>query len=298
MAEDFDAETEELVDQYLLFLRGRGPEPSIPKARQQEVEALLDLVGALTESEPELPVLEGDPVAIRLGLVPAGGPPDGPGGHHTPVELSVRELEHRFGGYVEVEVSPALESSHPLFQPIATCTSLGEAVAVYVAPLDDWDEEPDNVAIIFRRHPEFSAVALSSEDAERAIVLAAAESNRAIDPEHGWLSPGSPSQPEPLDIALVRHFERALPRWDQVTVLDDLLIDDGTADEISDVVADEVRAVLAGKPRLSHKKEALRSLQGLDPSHITEVVTHVQTGRIRGSEVVELLTDIAKSASS
>jgi hypothetical protein len=298
MAEDFDAETEELVEQYLLFLRGRGPEPSIPKSRQQEVEALLDLVGALTESEPELPVLDRDPVAIRLGLVPAGGPPDGSSGHHPRVELSVRELEHRFGGYVEVDVPPALESSHPRFQPVATCTSLGEAVAVYVAPLDDWDEEPDNVAVIFRRHPEFSAVALSSEDAERAVVLSAADSNRAIDPAHGWLSPGSPSQPEPLDIALARHFERALPRWDQVTVLDDLLVDDAAVDEISDVVADEVRAALAAKPRLAHKKEALRALQGLDPRPIADLITNVQTGRIGGSEVVELLAGIAKSASS
>jgi hypothetical protein len=298
MAEDFDAETEELVEQYLLFLRGRGPKPSVPKSRQREVEALLDLVGALTESEPDLPVLERDPVAIRLGLVPAGGPPDGPGGHHAPVELAVRELEHRFRGYVEVDVSPALESSHPLFQPVATCTSLGEAVAVYVAPLDEWDEEPDNVAIIFRRHPEFSAVTLSSEDAERAVVLTAADSNRAVDPEHGWLSPGSPSLPEPLDIALGRHFERALPRWDQVTVLDDLLVDNATVDEISDVVASEVRAALTGKPRLSHKKQALRSLQGLDPRQIADVVADVRVGRIGGSEVVEILEDIAKSASS
>lgn len=298
MAEDFDAETEELVEQYLLFLRGRGPEPSIPKSRKQEVEALLDLVGALTESEPELPVLERDPVAVRLGLVPAGGSPSGSRGHHPPVELSVRELEHRFGGYVEVEFSPDLESSDPRFQPVATCTSLGEAIAVYVAPLDDWDEEPDNVTIIFRRHPEFSAVALSSEDAERAVVLSAADSSRAIDPEHGWLSPGSPSQPEPLDIALGRHFERALPRWDRVTLLDELLVDDATVDEISDVVAEEVRAALAAKPRLSHKKEALRALQGLDPGRIADVVTDVQTGRIGGSEVAERLTDIAKSASS
>lgn len=293
MAEDFDAETEELVEQYLLFLRGRGPEPSVPESRRREVEALLDLVGALAESEPELPELEHDPVAIRLGLVPGGSRQDRVGANGEAVESSVRELEHRFGGYVEVEIPTALEASHPRFRPIAVCTSLGETVAVYVAPLEEWVEEPDNVAMIFRRHPEFSAVALSSEDAEHTVVLTAAESTRAVDPEHGWLSP-SASSPEPLGIALGRHFERSVPRWDQVTRLDDLLGDGEAVDEILSVVAHEVREVLAGKPRLPHKKVALRSLQDLDPHLIADVVTDIHNGRIEGADLVERLADIAK----
>ena len=298
MPEDFDAETQELVEQYLLFLRGRGPEPPVPEERRREVRALLDLVSALTESEPELPDLEQDPVAIRLGLVPGRGGSDGSPDDLEPVESSVRELEHRLGGYFEVEIPTALETSHPSFRPIATCTSLGETVAVYIAPLDDWTEEPDNVAVIFRRHPELSAVALSSADAARAVVLTAAESTSAIDPEHGWLSPGISSGPEPLSIALGRHFERALPRWDQVTRLDDLLGDGDTVSEIFDVVAREAGEVLGGKPRLSHKKDALRSLQDLDPSQIADVVTDIHHGRTDGPEIVERLTDIAKWASS
>lgn len=298
MTEDFDAETEELVEQYLLFLRGRGPEPSVPESRRREVEAILDIVGALTESEPELPELEQDPVAIRLGLVPGGSHQDGPGESREPAESSVRELEHRFGGYVNVEIPTALEALHPLFRPIAVCTSLGETVAVYVAPLDEWVEAPDNVAVIFRRHPEFSAVALSSEDAEHSVVLTAAEITRAVDPEHGWLSPNTASSPEPLGIALGRHFERSLPRWDQVTRLDDLLGDGESVDEILGVVAHEVREVLAGKPRLSHKQLALRSLQDLDPRLIADVVTDIHNGRIDGADIVERLTDIAKSGPS
>ncbi len=298
MAEDFDHETEELVEQYLLFLRGRGPEPSVPKSRQREVQALLDIVGSLAESEPELPELEKDPVAIRLGLVPGDGPPEGAGGEDGLVESSVRDLEHQFAGYVEVEIPTRLESSSPLFRPVAACTSLGETVAVYIAPLDEWAEEPDNVAVIFRRHPEFTAVALSSTDAERAVVLTAADSNRAIDPEHGWQSPRSASVPEPLSIALGRHFERALPRWDQVTRLDDLLGQDDAVDEISTVVGAEAREALGAKPRLDYKKEALRSLQLLDPDQIADVVTDVQAGRLGGADIVAHLARIAKSAAS
>ncbi len=298
MAEDYDRETEELVEQYLLFLRGRGPEPSVPKSRQREVQVLVDLVASLAESEPELPELEKDPVAIRLGLVPGDGPPEGSGGEDGPVASSVRDLEHRFGGYVEVEIPTQLEPSSPLFRPVATCMSLGETVAVYIAPLDEWAEEPDNVAVIFRRHPEFSAVALASADAERAVVLTAADSNRAIDPEQGWLSPGTSSAPEPLSIALGRHFERALPRWDRVTRLDDLLCHGEAVDEIATVVGAEVREALAAKPRLNYKKEALRSLQVLDPGQIADVVADIQAGRIGGADTVARLAHIAKSTAS
>lgn len=298
MAEDFDRETEELVEQYLLFLRGRGPEPSVPKARRREVQALVDLVNALAESEPELPELEEDPVAIRLGLVPGDGPPAASGDDYEPVETSIRELAHRFGGYVEVEIPTRLQPASVHFRPVATCTSLGEAVAICIAPLDAWTEEPDNVAVIFRHHPELTAVVLSSSDAERAVVLSAADTNRAIDPEQGWLAPGGSSIPEPLSIALGRHFERSLPRWDQVTRLDDLLGHDDAIDEISTVVGAEVHDVLASKPRLNYKKEALRSLQRLDSDQITDVVTAIQAGRIGGAEIVARLADIARSAAS
>jgi hypothetical protein len=42
---------EELVEQYLVFLRGYGPEPSLSIERRKEIRALLDLIDILVERE-------------------------------------------------------------------------------------------------------------------------------------------------------------------------------------------------------------------------------------------------------
>ena len=191
MVEDFDRETEELVEQYILYLRGRGPEPSIPESRMNEITALFETVHALAESEPALPELEEDPVAIRLGIVrhSSGGGTHQDAAPSTEdlesIESALREVELRFGADVNVDLEDSRSFLASWTGRIATCRSLGETVAVLIAPLDDWTDEPDNVAVNFRRHPELTAVALVSMDAERAVVLSAADSNRAVDPARG-----------------------------------------------------------------------------------------------------------------
>jgi hypothetical protein len=62
-----------LLDEYLLFLRGRGPEPDLSGLlpdRQEEIRGQFTIVKALADRRPELPPLQQDPVAIRLGLTP------------------------------------------------------------------------------------------------------------------------------------------------------------------------------------------------------------------------------------
>src|SRR4051794_11940079 len=70
--DDLDYIIDDLVERYLLFLRGRGPEPDlsvIPADRRADVTAQLEIVAALADRDQELPPIEEDQVAIRLGLV-------------------------------------------------------------------------------------------------------------------------------------------------------------------------------------------------------------------------------------
>lgn len=74
MTEDEELENrhDALIEEYLLFLRGQGPEPDLsdlPLRRQETIKGQFEIVKALADRGPELPPLERDPVAIRLGLV-------------------------------------------------------------------------------------------------------------------------------------------------------------------------------------------------------------------------------------
>jgi hypothetical protein len=62
----------EVIDQYLLYLRGRGPEPDLThlsQAQRRAMQARLGIVAALADRDLALPALGDDPVAMRLGLV-------------------------------------------------------------------------------------------------------------------------------------------------------------------------------------------------------------------------------------
>src|SRR5690349_14429817 len=83
---DLDYVIDDLVERYLLFLRGRGPEPdlsALPAERRTDVTAQLEIVAALADRSPELPPIEEDRVAIRLGLVDAASPGDADTGRAT-----------------------------------------------------------------------------------------------------------------------------------------------------------------------------------------------------------------------
>ncbi|MET7713720.1 hypothetical protein [Streptomyces sp. NPDC005407] len=69
---------DDLIESYLLFLRGRGPEPdlsALPPGRRAQVLEQQEIVSALADRDPALPPVEDDPVALRLGLVRAAPGP-------------------------------------------------------------------------------------------------------------------------------------------------------------------------------------------------------------------------------
>lgn len=60
-----------LIDEYLRFLRDHGPEPDLSQLspeQRQVVVGQFEIVKALADRDAELPPLDRDPVARRLGL--------------------------------------------------------------------------------------------------------------------------------------------------------------------------------------------------------------------------------------
>lgn len=309
--DELDNTVDDLIEQYVLFLRGLGPEPDLsvlPADHRATVMEQLKIVAALADRGPEPPSIEDDPVAMRLGLVRSArthqtkanrppAPDEGGGSNDDPVMISVHDLEFRFNQQVAVDFAPTWASLTPAgMRPVAQCTALGEAVAVFVADAEEWSHEPEPLAKFFREHPDISAVGLVSEDAELAVVVTAADAQYSVDPVRGWLAPHSPTSPEPLAIALGRHFERCLPEWERVADLDELL---GLGDlnmAAVKVSAEQVAVALRAKPRLAHKKESLRALSTLDSSAIAAIVVDVQSGRLAGDELVDRVARLAEAA--
>lgn len=61
-----------LIEEYLRFLRGLGPRPDLSNlspSRRETITGQFEIVKALADRDPELPPIEQDPVARRLGLV-------------------------------------------------------------------------------------------------------------------------------------------------------------------------------------------------------------------------------------
>lgn len=303
---------DDLVERYLLFLRGRGPEPDLsglPAERRADVMAQLEIVAALADRDPELPPIEEDRVAIRLGLVgttPSGHAdtahaaiPEDPGSDDDPVMVALQDLAFRFNKQVVIDLAPVWRPPAPGgLQPIARCTALGETVAVLVADVENWAREPESVSRFFREHPGVSAVGLVSADAEQAVVVTAADANHSVDPVFGWLAPHSPSAPEPLGIALGRYFDQWLPDWERVAGLDELLGLDDLTMAVAEISSTQLAEALRSKPRLEYKKESVRALGSLDPSAIAAVVVDVHAGRLAGEDVVDRLARLAETVAS
>lgn len=70
-AETGDGQGGELIEDYLRFLRGQGPEPDLTDlapADREVIAGRFEIVRALADRDPSLPPLDLDPVARRLGL--------------------------------------------------------------------------------------------------------------------------------------------------------------------------------------------------------------------------------------
>jgi hypothetical protein len=309
-AADFDEVSSALVDSYLLYLRGRGPEPDVSgltSDQRRRVREQFAIVAALADRAPALPPLDHDPVAIRLGLAPpaaeflAEAAARSPAAD-DPVPAVLRQLELRFDRQVAVDDSPAWNRWQPAdWSAVAQCSALGNSVALFTTPSGAPADEPDAPAVVaafLRQYPDISAVCLSSADASNAVLLSAADANASVDPVRGWLEPGIHTVADTLEGTLGRYFEARLPRWERVAALTDLI-------DLGDVGTDAFEAATAAlasarrtRPRLHHKREAVAALRALDPSSIGDVVADVQAGRLRGNALVSRLSALAEAVAS
>ncbi len=307
---NFDDVSSDLVDGYLLFLRGRGPEPDLAELSNDQRRRLreqLAIVAALADRAPALPPLDEDPVAIRLGLVDAGaGYPAAdragrgrPEAREDPVLSALRQLESRFDQQVVVDYAPAWQQWQSAeLSAVAQCSALGDSVALFTTQPGSLTGEPAGVAVFLRYYPDISAVCLSSPDAQEAVLLTAADANASIDPVRGWLEPGVHTPADLLEVTLGRYFESRLPHWERVAAFTDLI-------DLGNVRADAVAVATTTlaharrlRPRLQHKREAVAALKAIDPSSIGDVIADVQAGRLHGNALVTRLAALAGAVPS
>lgn len=303
--EEMENRLDALIEEYQLYLRGQGPEPDLsdlPPRRQETIREQFRIVKALADRRPELPPLEQDPVAIRLGLagpgvstspvlLPGTGGRQATGGEF--LETSLDEVAFRFQGRVVLESVPAwLPDTPEALQGVAQCSVLAEAVAVFAGDTDaPW--LPDRLTRFFNLRPEVSAACVSSPDAERAMVFTPADATRSLDPALGWLDPHRPTTAEPLSLALSRFFEQRLPRWDRVAAADIFATVEGLDTEAATVLDAEIATALRVRPRLEFRKAGQRVLAEIDPARLVSLVVAVQTGERDPDELVEELTEMA-----
>ncbi|MDH6215281.1 hypothetical protein M2283_002585 [Streptomyces pseudovenezuelae] len=311
--EELDNQNDALIEEYLLFLRGLGPQPDLsdlPSSRREVITGQFEIVRALADRDPELPPIEQDPVARRLGLVAdassapllmaAQSTPRASGGvADEPLKDSLEELAFRFRGRISTEFHPAWSPEVPQgMRAIAQCAVLAEAVAVLVGDTDTWSSAPEELGRFFNLYADISAICVTSADAERAVVLSPADVTRSISPVLGWLDPHSSMLPEPLGLALGRFFERRLPRWDRVAdfdVLPDTAAVDAVAREVTEA---QIAQALRAKPRLEYKKEGQLALGNLDAAELAALVVSVQTGGLMPDDFVDRLAEMAGAAAS
>jgi hypothetical protein len=310
-AADFEDLSSELVDSYLLFLRGRGPEPDISGLTSDQRRRLREqfaIVAALADRAPALPSLDNDPVAIRLGLAGAGAGTTrgseaarraGSEATEDPVKATLRQLELRFDRQVGVDYAPAWRDWQSAeLSPVAQCSALGNSVALFTTPLGPLAGEPAEVAMFLRQHPDLSAVCLSSPDAREAVLLTAADANSSLDPVRGWLEPGIHTAADLLEVTLGRYFESRLPRWERVAALTDLIdLGDVSADAVA-VTETTLAHARRMRPRLQHRRAAVAALKAIDASSIADVVADVQAGRLSGNALVARLSALAEAVAS
>lgn len=297
-AADFDDVASDLVDGYLAFLRGRGPQPDLGELtadQRRRVTEQFAIVSALADRAPALPPLEQDPVAIRLGLATGSG--SAPAG--DPVEAALRELEQRFDGQVVLDYAPSWRHwQSGQMAAVAQCDALGNTVAVFTAPDGLPAGEPAGVAFFLRYYPDVSAVCLTAPDAGDAVLLTAADATVSLDPARGWLEPGAHQPAGPLAVVLGRYFEARLPHWDRVAALGELI-------DLGDVSADAAEAAVTtlaqarrARPRLAHRRAAVAALKDLQPASIADVLVDVQAGRLSGDALLSRLSALSGALAS
>jgi hypothetical protein len=293
MPEMDDDRVADLVDEQLRYLRGEGPQPDLTGLTDDEradVLELLDVVGALADSLPASPPIEDDPIAVRLGLVDRRRG-SSPVQLLDPVAVSVEELAYQFGGAIEVEAPPASAGEPGRWRPALVCRSLAETVLVAIYDVDTGAPTAEDARALFHDNPYLSAMAFTTPDATAATVVVPGDSVDRLIPTEGWQTPAELTW-EPLGLALGRHFDRSMPRWDEVTSLPpgDLLED--LAGDVRSIVGEKLRDVTSTRPQLPHKRDARGFVIALDPGVFLAWVDAVRARQASGEELASQVAQL------
>jgi hypothetical protein len=297
MDEMNDPRMDDVVEAHLRYLRGEGPKPdlsSLSDAERDAVAQMLDLVEAMADSLPPSPPLDEDPVAVRLGLVDQASLDDAQDGDIDPVLVAVDELAFRFNETVEVELATTSSLDSNVWRPVVACRSLAELVLVVAVDADRPRPTAVDAHQLFQERPELTAVAFTYRDAAQAAVVTRSESAGRLIPDQGWRDAGT-LRWEPLDIALGRHLDRSIPRWDQVASLPpgDLLED--LAEEAQRIVERELTRVAKTRPQLPHKRHAREFVSSVDAPRFVAWVDAVRARRASGEGLTSEISDLSRA---
>ena len=278
---------DELIEEYLLFLRDGGPQPDLSDLDDDVSSAAASafrVVDALVDAAPGSPPLTRDPVAIRLGLVgaPTGAPVQATADENDPVTAAVADVEHRFS----VACTPAATDGTE-FERRFECRSMVENVLVVVVPDGTTRTAMSaHARSAFALAEDLAAVAYTTAAGAESVVLTYAESHRMLDPTSGWIEPPDVPGGGPLEIVLGQYLERSDPRWGEIRGLD---ISDVLGDFDADVVAivQAVKHELAStRPRLEHKKAARAFALDCDDGIFIDWAQRIQRRSASGDDVL------------
>lgn len=292
-----DDRIDDLLDEQLRYLRGEGPPPDLDGVSEPDrtkITELFEVVEALSDAQPASPSFEEDPVAIRLGLVPGPDSPPAPA-NPDPIQASLDDLAFRHPEGVRILSPDAGLGVDRLGHSFATCRSLLEIVQVVVVPADAEPPDVDDVRRVLIDNPDFSAVALTSADAQRAVVVTYSRSFDRVVPGLGWIE-SEALQWEPLGIALGRHFERSLPKWDEVARLGSTDVLEGGSD-ISNAIAQVLDGVAGSRPKLPHKQKARDFVSSLGHERFETWVDQIRQRELSGDDLVAQVTELCRAES-
>lgn len=287
----------DLIDAQLQYLRGEGPKPELSDltdADRDAVAGMLELVEAMADSLPPSPPIDEDPVAIRLGLVGQVSSNGLPAHEVDPVVESAQALAFRFNGAIAVDEATNLPLDGVEWRPVVLCRSLAEIVLVVALdPEGSWPTAAD-ARPLFQESAELSAVAFTSPDATQAVVVTRSESAGRLIPAKGWEEATS-LRWEPLDIALGRHLDRSIPRWEDVASLPSGELLEDLESEARSIVESELTRVAKTRPQLGHKRQARDFVAEIDAARFIAWLDAVRARRASGEEVASQISELCRA---
>ena len=299
MMDDLDPTIpDEVIDEYLRFLLDGGPEPALSDLDDElsgAAAGVLVVMEALVDAAPGSPLLEHDPVAIRLGLVrvPSGPPGQATVDRDDPVTAAVADVEHRFS----VVCSPAATDGTG-FERRFECRSMVEKVLVVVVPVGTSRTAMSaHARSAFALADDLSAVVYTTATGADSVVLTYAECHRMLDPASGWTEASNGPDGESLEMALGRYLEKSDPQWGEIQGLDMSDVLGGIDADVVTIVEEVKQKLASARPRLEHKKEAKVFALGCADVVFIEWARRVQRGSLSGDGLLGELRSLIEAGS-